>query len=314
MHALEQGVNFVDTANAYSAGASERFVGKALQGGGARRVVLATKRSSRRTKDPNARGLSRRHLIEACDASLSACRPIGSICISCTAASRHSDRRDAARARRPDPRRARCATSAPACSRLEDRRGAVGGEGARAQPLRLRAAGVPHARPHRRARGDSGGADVRPRADPVGAAVRRPADRQVQRDDQSAAGRWQGGKDNFGRPATPAAWDVIDGLVALAKEKSCSASQLALAWNASQPGITAPIIGPRTLEQVADNLGAVDVKVTDADRARIDALAPPWSPAALLRGRARDRLQAESRALVIGALAARLTRPRQVWR
>ena len=64
---------------------------------------------------------------------------------------------------------------------------------------------------------------------------------------------------------------------ALAKEKGCTPAQLALAWNASQPGITAPIIGPRTLEQLLDNLGAVDVKVTDADRARIDALAPPWS-------------------------------------
>ena len=100
---------------------------------------------------------------------------------------------------------------------------------------------------------------------------------KYRRDDQSAAGRWQGGKDNFGRPATPAAYDVIEGLVALAKEKGCTPSQLALAWNASQPGITAPIIGPRTLEQLLDNVGAFDVKVTDADRARLDALAPPWS-------------------------------------
>ena len=97
------------------------------------------------------------------------------------------------------------------------------------------------------------------------------------RGDQSAAGRWSGGKDNFGRPATPAAYDVIEGLVALAKDKGCTPSQLALAWNAAQPGITAPIIGPRTLEQLLDNLGAVDVKVTHEDRARLDALAPPWS-------------------------------------
>jgi aryl-alcohol dehydrogenase-like predicted oxidoreductase len=42
-HALEQGINFIDTANAYSAGASERFVGKALRGGKRAGVVLATK-------------------------------------------------------------------------------------------------------------------------------------------------------------------------------------------------------------------------------------------------------------------------------
>ena len=71
MHALEQGINFVDTANAYSAGASEHFVGKALQGGRRAHVVLATKAFfPQDQKDPNARGLSRRHLIEACEASL----------------------------------------------------------------------------------------------------------------------------------------------------------------------------------------------------------------------------------------------------
>jgi aryl-alcohol dehydrogenase-like predicted oxidoreductase len=100
---------------------------------------------------------------------------------------------------------------------------------------------------------------------------------KYRRDDQSAAGRWHGGKDNFGRPATPAAYDVIEGVVALAQEKGCTPSQLALAWNASQPGITAPIIGPRTLEQFIDNVGAIDVTVTDADKTRLDSLAPPWS-------------------------------------
>jgi aryl-alcohol dehydrogenase-like predicted oxidoreductase len=70
-HALGAGINFVDTANAYSAGASERFVGKALAGGKRAGVVLATKAFfPQDNKDPNARGLSRRHLIEACNASL----------------------------------------------------------------------------------------------------------------------------------------------------------------------------------------------------------------------------------------------------
>ncbi|HET7607857.1 MAG TPA: aldo/keto reductase, partial [Gammaproteobacteria bacterium] len=69
--ALERGVNFVDTADAYSAGASEQFVGKALSNGRRAPVVLATKAFfPQDQKDPNARGLSRRHLIEACEASL----------------------------------------------------------------------------------------------------------------------------------------------------------------------------------------------------------------------------------------------------
>jgi aryl-alcohol dehydrogenase-like predicted oxidoreductase len=100
---------------------------------------------------------------------------------------------------------------------------------------------------------------------------------KYKRDDQSAAGRWHGGKDNFDRRVTPAAFDVIEGVVALAEEKGCSPSQLALAWLAAQPGITAPIIGPRTLDQALDNLGAASVTITEEDRARIDAFAPPLS-------------------------------------
>jgi hypothetical protein len=41
--------------------------------------------------------------------------------------------------------------------------------------------------------------------------------------------------------------------------------------------VTAPIIGPRTLEQLIDNLGATNVQIDDAERARLDALSPPWS-------------------------------------
>jgi aryl-alcohol dehydrogenase-like predicted oxidoreductase len=100
---------------------------------------------------------------------------------------------------------------------------------------------------------------------------------KYRRNDQSAAGRWQGGKDNFERPVAPAAWHVIEALVTHAAEKSCTPSQLALAWNAAQPGITAPIIGPRTMEQLVDNLGAAEVAITTDDAARIDAVAPPKS-------------------------------------
>jgi aryl-alcohol dehydrogenase-like predicted oxidoreductase len=50
---------------------------------------------------------------------------------------------------------------------------------------------------------------------------------------------------------------------------------LALAWTVQQPGITSPIIGPRTREQLEDNLKSLDVKITDRDRERIDAISPP---------------------------------------
>ena len=87
------------------------------------------------------------------------------------------------------------------------------------------------------------------------------------------------GKDNANREVTPLAWEVIDLLRIMAGEKECSVSQLALAWCAAQPGVTAPIIGPRTLEQISDNLGAVEVVLDSSDFARIDAIVPPCSAA-----------------------------------
>src|SRR5580765_6805873 len=67
--ALDAGINFIDTADVYSAGESETMVGKALAG---RRqdVVLATKVRGRMGKGPNQVGLSRLHIIEAAEASL----------------------------------------------------------------------------------------------------------------------------------------------------------------------------------------------------------------------------------------------------
>ena len=69
--ALDAGINFIDTANVYNAGESERIVGKALeQAGGRERIVLATKVYSPMGKDLNERGGSRFHIIQACEDSL----------------------------------------------------------------------------------------------------------------------------------------------------------------------------------------------------------------------------------------------------
>src|SRR5579862_466299 len=67
--ALDAGINFVDTADVYSGGESERTVGKALAG---RRddVVLATKVSVPMSEDPNHRGNSRRWIITEVENSL----------------------------------------------------------------------------------------------------------------------------------------------------------------------------------------------------------------------------------------------------
>jgi aryl-alcohol dehydrogenase-like predicted oxidoreductase len=72
-------------------------------------------------------------------------------------------------------------------------------------------------------------------------------------------------------------FSVVEGLDELVAEKDCTMAQLALAWCVRQPGVTSPIIGPRTMEQLVDNLGALDVAITDGDRARIDNLVAPGS-------------------------------------
>jgi 1-deoxyxylulose-5-phosphate synthase len=69
--ALESGINFFDTANMYSVGESERIVGKALSDFAPREdYVLATKVFHPMNDRPNHRGLSRKHIMEAIDASL----------------------------------------------------------------------------------------------------------------------------------------------------------------------------------------------------------------------------------------------------
>ena len=97
--------------------------------------------------------------------------------------------------------------------------------------------------------------------------------------------RFEAGNEWTNAHFTDQAFDVLEEAEKMAAEKGCTVSQVALAWVAQQPGVTSPIIGPRTMEQLLDNLGALDVKITDEDRARIDALVPPdvrWCPTTTL--------------------------------
>ncbi|MGH6962000.1 MAG: aldo/keto reductase, partial [Dongiaceae bacterium] len=69
--ALEHGINFFDTADMYSRGVSEEVLGRALRDFARREeVVIATKVFYPMSDDPNDRGLSRKHILHAIDASL----------------------------------------------------------------------------------------------------------------------------------------------------------------------------------------------------------------------------------------------------
>jgi aryl-alcohol dehydrogenase-like predicted oxidoreductase len=69
-------------------------------------------------------------------------------------------------------------------------------------------------------------------------------------------------------------YDVNEALQPMADAKGCTVAQLSLAWVNQQPGVTSPIIGPRTMAQLEDNLGAVDVTLNEEDLAVIDGLVP----------------------------------------
>ncbi len=70
-------------------------------------------------------------------------------------------------------------------------------------------------------------------------------------------------------------WRALEGLEAIAKDKGCSLTAFALAWCAAQPGVTSPIIGPNSVAQLEENLAASSVKITEEDNKRVDALVKP---------------------------------------
>ncbi|WP_430336192.1 aldo/keto reductase [Rhodococcus sp. ACT016] len=72
--------------------------------------------------------------------------------------------------------------------------------------------------------------------------------------------------------------DIIDVLVRIADETSATPAQIALAWVQGRPGVGSTIIGARTLEQLEENVAALEVTLTDAQRAELDEVSTPILP------------------------------------
>jgi aryl-alcohol dehydrogenase-like predicted oxidoreductase len=68
---------------------------------------------------------------------------------------------------------------------------------------------------------------------------------------------------------------VVDEAEAIAAERGATVSQVAIAWLLGEPGVVAPIVGPRTFEQLEDLLGAADLRLSNEERERLAAPAPP---------------------------------------
>ena len=70
-------------------------------------------------------------------------------------------------------------------------------------------------------------------------------------------------------------WPLMEAVDKLADARNISSSQFAIAWCLQVAGVTCPIIGPRTVEQLKDNMGAISVKLTAEELKKVDELNPP---------------------------------------
>jgi len=288
--ALDRGINFIDTANVYNQGRSEEVVGEALKRRGVRdRVVLATKVHGRmdtgsggspglNLEDPNAMGNSRRHIIQQCEASL---RRLQTDWIDLYQIHRpQSDMPidETLRAMDDLVRSGKVryiGTSTFAAWQLVESFNVAEKLGISRficeQPpynlldRRVERELLPMARTY--------GMAVIPWS-PLGGGLLTGKYRRG--DPMPEDGRFTiSNAPQHRKRLTERLWDVVEGLVPLAAEKNVTMSQLALAWVLQQPGVTSPIVGPRTMEQFVDNMGALDLELTPEDLARIDAVSLP---------------------------------------
>jgi aryl-alcohol dehydrogenase-like predicted oxidoreductase len=280
-HALDAGLNAIDTANIYSRGKSEEFTGEALKRNGKRdRVFLCTKvHGSMADDDPNMNGNTRRHIVQQCDASLLRLktdyidlyqihRPQSNVPIDETL--RALD--DLIRAGKiryigTSTFAAWQVIESLWCSKeLHLNRFVSEQPPYNLLDRRIERELLPMCRTH--------GIATLPWS-PLASgllsgkyAAGRPAPAGTRFADAP--------KGSFlGQRWTEAALAVLEKLRPLAAAKNLTLSQFALAWVMRQPGVTSPIIGPRTYEQLEDNLKAIDVDLTDAELKAIDAIVPP---------------------------------------
>jgi aryl-alcohol dehydrogenase-like predicted oxidoreductase len=277
--ALEGGINFIDTADAYSGGESEEIVGKALRG---RRdeVVLATKVHFPMSPDPNTRGNSRRWIVREVEDSLRRLR---------------TDYIDLYQIHRPDPD----TDIEETLSALSDlvRSGKVRAVGSSTFPAEqiVEAQWVAERRGYARFRCEQPPYSIFVRG--IEAAVLPTCQKYgmgVITWSPLAAG-WLTGKyradtgvDMTGHRAArlPVRFDLslpgnraklaaVEDLIKLAAEAGHSLTHLALAFASGHPAVTSVIIGPRTMDQLTDVLAGATVALDDDVLDRIDRIVPP---------------------------------------
>ncbi|MDX3003402.1 aldo/keto reductase [Kribbella solani] len=276
--ALDAGINFVDTADMYSAGESEEIVGKALAGR-RDRVVLATKSHLPMGDDPNQRGNSRRWIITAVENSL---RRLG------------TDYIDLFQMHRPDPDTDIDET----LSALTDliRSGKVRTIGSSTMPASeiVEAQWVANRRGFERFRTEQPPYSILNRGIErevlpmvqkygMGALVWSPLAggqltgriRQPQSSDPRQTQSDLRRVEMFGFMRDERRLEVVEQLIPVAEAAGIKLTHLALAFAIAHPAVTSAIIGPRTMEHLDDALAGLDVVPDDDLLDTIDKLVPP---------------------------------------
>ena len=274
--ALDAGINFVDTANVYNAGESERIVGEALKQNGRRnQIVLATKVNGVMGPGPNERGLSRYHIVKSCEDSLRRLQ---------------TDHIDLYQAHRPP--------TMPYDETLRAfddlvRAGKVLYIGCSTHPawMVMEALSVseryglaryiseqpPYNLLDRRIENEliplcqRYGMAIIPWSPLAGGILtgRYPSSGELPQDSRAARSEW------FRSRVGPKGLQVAVKVAQMARERNVTGAQLALLWVKDQPGVTAPIVGPKTLAHLEEFLPVLDMTLAEADRPLFDALVHP---------------------------------------
>jgi aryl-alcohol dehydrogenase-like predicted oxidoreductase len=281
--ALDAGINFIDTANVYNAGESEKVVGQALRANGQRdNIVLATKVYGEAGKGLNERGASRYHILKACEDSLRRLQ---------------TDHIDLYQLHRPSANIPQDET----LRAFDDlvRSGKVRYIGASTHPawkvmealsisekehlVRYVSEQPPYNLLDRRIENElvplcqQYGLAILPWSPLAGGIL---AARYNAKDSLPDGSRAARSGDTFRDRITGTALDVAHQVGEIARDQGLTTAQLALLWCKDQPGVTAPIIGPRTMGHFEAALGIAD-KSLDADtRAALDALVHPGNAVA----------------------------------
>ncbi len=274
--AVDAGINFLDTANVYSRGESEEIVGEALASHDRSKLVVATKVYGEMHDGPNGSGLSRKHVIDQCEASLDR---LG------------TDYVDLYQIHRWDEETPIEETLAALDHLIETGRVRYVGASTMTAYQFTKALYTSDIEDYTRfacmqpeysavARHEEenllevcAGEDVAviPWSPLAGGFLTGKYDRNEDPDPDSRAAKSDSVRSYF----TTDNWAVLDAVRSVADAVDATPTQVALAWLLEQDVVTAPIVGPKTSEQLREVLGALDVTLTDD---QVDHIAAPKTP------------------------------------